>query len=309
MPVKIPHNLPAKQILLNENIFVMSEKRALSQDIRPLKIIILNLMPNKIDTETQLLRLLSNSPLQIEVSFLHTVTYTSKNVNPMHLTDFYTSFNEIKHLKFDGLLITGAPLGLIDYEHVNYWKEFTEIVAWSKYNVQSTFYLCWAAHAGLYYNYSINKYPLEHKLFGIFPHKVDVKYNPLTRGYDDAFMVPHSRHSYIKHEDIKKQPKLQILASSEIAGPYLIATANGREVYITGHSEYEGDRLKKEYERDITTGRITELPVNYFPDNNPSKTPIVSWRAHASLLFSNWLDYCVYQETPYDISQLKYNIV
>jgi len=305
MPVKIPHKLPASKVLINENIFVMPDDRASTQDIRPLKIVILNLMPNKIDTETQLLRLLSNSPLQIEVSFLHAATHESKNVDPMHLSDFYTSFEKIKHSKFDGLLITGAPLGLVDYELVHYWQEFTEIVDWSKHNVQSTFYLCWAAHAGLYHNYGIPKYPLEHKIFGVFEHTVDVKYAPMTRGFDDIFMVPHSRHSYIRPEDVKKHNELEVLASSEIAGMYLIATKNGREVYITGHSEYEVGTLKNEYERDVAKGLEIQMPVNYFPNNDPAKMPRVSWRAHASLLFSNWLDYCVYQETPYDISQLK----
>lgn len=305
MPVKIPRKLPASRILVNENIFVMPDDRAVTQDIRPLKIIILNLMPNKVDTETQLLRLLSNSPLQIEVSFLHAVTHESKNVDPLHLTNFYTSFENIRHDKFDGLLITGAPLGLIDYERVHYWEEFTKIVDWSKHNVQSTFYLCWAAHAGLYHNYKIPKYPLKDKLFGVFEHKVEKEYAPLTRGFDDVFLVPHSRHSCIKREDVEKHAELEILASSDIAGVYLMATKNAREVYITGHSEYGFDTLKNEYERDVEKGLQVQLPVNYFPNNDFGQTPRVSWRAHASLLFSNWLDYCVYQETPYDISQLK----
>lgn len=305
MPVKIPRELPASKVLVNENIFVMPEDRASTQDIRPLKIIILNLMPNKIDTETQLLRLLSNSPLQIEVSFMHAATHEAKNIDPKHLSNFYTSFDKIKHAKFDGLLITGAPLGLVDYELVHYWQEFTDIVNWSKHNVQSTFYLCWAAHAGLYHNYGIPKYPLKQKMFGVFEHHVEIQYASLTRGFDDVFMVPHSRLSYVKREDIEKISELEILASSPVAGVYLIAAKNGREVYITGHSEYEADTLKNEYERDISKGLDIQLPVNYFLDNDPSKIPCVSWRAHASLLFSNWLDYCVYQETPYDITKLK----
>lgn len=305
MPAKIPRKLPASQVLIDENIFVMSEDRAAAQDIRPLKIVILNLMPNKIDTETQLLRLLSNSPLQIEVSFLHVTTHQPKTTNPIHLREFYTSFEKIKYIKFDGLLITGAPLGLIDYDLVDYWQEFIEIVNWSKHNVQSTFYLCWAAHAGLYHNYGILKYPLAQKIFGVFEHSIDVKYNPLTRGFDDVFMVPHSRHSCVRREDIEKIDELEILASSSEAGVYLIATKNGREVYITGHSEYDRDTLKNEYERDIAKGLEVQLPVNYFPGDDPHVAPRVSWRAHASLLFANWLDYCVYQETPYDICQLK----
>jgi homoserine O-succinyltransferase len=305
MPVKIPRSLPASNILANENIFIMPEDRAVSQDIRPLKIIILNLMPNKIDTETQLLRLLSNSPLQIDVFFLHPATHEAKTVDPQHLVNFYTTFDEIKQSKFDGLIITGVPLGLVDYEQVDYWQEFIKIVDWSVHNVQSTFYLCWAGYAALYHKYGIPKHKLATKLFGVFEHQAEIKHAPLTRGFDDIFMVPHARQSYVKREDLEKVPNLEILASSMIAGPYLIATKNGREVYITGHSEYEVNTLKHEYERDLAKGMHVKLPVGYFPDNDPSQIPKVSWRAHANLLFSNWLDYCVYQETPYDLSSLK----
>lgn len=288
MPVKIPRKLPASRVLVNENIFIMPEDRASTQDIRPLKIIILNLMPNKIDTETQLLRLLSNTPLQIEVFFLHAASHEAKNVDPAHLSNFYTSFDKIKHAKFDGLLITGAPLGLVDFELVHYWQEFTDIVNWSKHNVQSTFYLCWAAHAGLYHNYAIPKYPLKQKMFGVFEHQVEVKFAPLTRGFDDVFMVPHSRQSEVRRQDIEKIKELDILASSPVAGVYLIATKNAREVYITGHSEYEVNTLKNEYERDIAKGLNIALPVNYFPNDNPAGTPMVLWRAHASLWWNKF---------------------
>lgn len=304
MPVKIPRALPAVDALTKENIFIMDEARALKQDIRALSIIILNLMPNKIDTEIQLLRLISNTPLQVEITFLSPTTHKPKNADLRHLANFYSDFDKVKNRKFDGMLITGAPLGLMDYEQVDYWQEFTDIVKWSRTNVYSTFYLCWAAHAGLYYNYGIPKYPLPKKLFGVFSHEVNIPYAKLTRGFDDIFMVPHSRHSEVKVADIEKIYGLDILASSVIAGAYLIATPNGREVYITGHSEYDFDTLKNEYKRDVDRGIAVDIPQNYFPDNDVNKSPLVSWRSHASLLFSNWLDYCVYQETPYEITAI-----
>ncbi|HEY8391357.1 MAG TPA: homoserine O-succinyltransferase [Capillibacterium sp.] len=306
MPIKVPANLPALEILQNENVFIMDEERALHQDIRPLKIVILNLMPNKSVTETQLLRLLANTPLQVEVTLLHPQTHQSKNTPAEYLKRFYTTFDQIKHDKFDGMIITGAPVEQIEYEEVDYWDELTAIMAWTVTNVFSTFHICWASQAALYYHYGIPKYPLEKKLFGIFKHVIDPQHFhvKLLRGFDDEFYVPHSRYTEVRKEDILKVPELQILAESAEAGIYIILARNGRQVFVSGHSEYDPLTLKAEYERDIKKGLAIELPKNYFPGDDPSKNPVVKWRGHANLLFSNWLNYYVYQETPYDLNQL-----
>ena len=305
MPIKIPDNLPAVKTLTEENIFVMTEKRAITQDIRPLKILLLNLMPKKIETETQLSRLLGNSPLQVDFEFIHTKSHQSKNTSAEHLFTFYKTFDDIKDKTFDGMIITGAPVELMPFEEVEYWKELCEIMEWTKTHVHSTFHICWGAQAGLYYHYGINKQPLDKKMFGIFPHIADYKKSILFRGFDDVFMVPHSRHTTIKREDIEKCPELKILASSEEAGVYAIATEGGKQIFITGHSEYDANTLKNEYFRDLGEGKPIEIPKNYFPDDDPTREPIVSWRSHANLLYSNWLNYFVYQTTPYDITEIK----
>ncbi len=305
MPIKIPNRLPATKTLTNENIFVITETRALTQDIRPLKIAILNLMPTKIETETQLARLLGNTPLQVELTLLHTASYHSKNVNEEHLLSFYKTFDEVKHETFDGLVITGAPVEMMEFEEVDYWGELCEIFEWSKTHVTSTFHICWGAQAGLYYHYGIKKHPLPEKMFGVFPHQVEHKSSILFRGFDDVFMAPHSRHTTILREDVEKVPQLKILASSEEAGLYVLSTERGRQIFVTGHSEYDADTLNREYVRDVTAGKEIKVPKNYFPDDDPSKAPLVSWRSHANLLYSNWLNYFVYQVTPYDISMIK----
>ncbi len=305
MPIKIPENLPANSILLEENIFCMTEKRALSQDIRPLKIAILNIMPTKIVTETQLARVLGNTPLQVEIDFLQTSSYKSKNTSENHLNEFYKTFDEIKNNKYDGLIITGAPVELLEFEDVNYWDELKEIMEWSKTNVTSTMHICWAAMAGLYYHYGIPKYNLPKKLFGVYKHTVDRKTTMLVRGFDDEFYAPHSRHSYVRREDIDASPDLLIIASSEEAGVYIVASSDKKQIFVTGHSEYDADTLSKEYFRDADGGLDIDVPKNYFPDDNPSNEPIVTWRSHANLLFSNWLNYHVYQTTPYDINEIK----
>jgi len=305
MPIKIPDNLPAVEILHNENIFVMGEERAYHQDIRPLRIAILNLMPTKIVTETQLLRLLGNSPLQVEIVLLHPKTHTSKNTPEEHLIAFYNTFDEVKDQKFDGLIITGAPVEHLEFEEVNYWDELKQIMDWSVHNVFSTFHICWGAQAGLYHHYGIPKYPLEEKMFGVFPHTVNKKYVKLFRGFDDVFYVPHSRHTEVRREDIEKVPELEILSESEESGIYIVATRDGRQIFVTGHSEYDALTLKTEYDRDIAKGLDIKIPKNYFPDDDPSKFPVVTWRGHANLLFSNWLNYYVYQETPYDLKEIK----
>ena len=305
MPIKIPDNLPAVKTLTEENIFVMTEKRAITQDIRPLKILLLNLMPKKIETETQLSRLLGNSPLQVDFEFIHTKSHQSKNTSAEHLFTFYKTFDDIKDKTFDGMIITGAPVELMPFEQVEYWKELCEIMEWTKTHVHSTFHICWGAQAGLYYHYGINKQPLDKKMFGIFPHIADYKKSILFRGFDDVFMVPHSRHTTIKREDIEKCSELKILASSEEAGVYAIATEGGKQIFITGHSEYDANTLKNEYLRDLGEGKPIEIPKNYFPDDDPTREPIVSWRSHANLLYSNWLNYFVYQTTPYDINEIK----
>jgi len=305
MPIRIPNELPAVKVLTSENIFVMTEKRAITQDIRPLKLLILNLMPLKIDTETQLSRMLGNTPLQIEIELLKTSSYESKNTSAEHLITFYKTFDEVRHRKFDGMIITGAPVEKLEFEDVEYWEELCEIMEWSKTNVTSTFHICWGALAGLYYHYGIKKYPLEKKLFGVFPHIVEYKKSILMRGFDDTFYVPHSRHTTIMREDIEKVPELKILASSPEAGVYAISTKNGRQIFITGHSEYDPGTLKKEYLRDKNAGLPIDVPKNYFPDDDDTKEPMSTWRAHANLLYTNWLNYFVYQTTPYDINEIK----
>lgn len=301
MPIKIPNALPATETLLSENIFVMTETRALSQDIRPLKILLLNLMPTKVETETQLARLLGNTPLQVELELIHTSTHESKNVSKEHLLAFYKTFDDVKHKHFDGMIITGAPVEKMDFEQVEYWDELCEIMEWTKTHVTSTFHICWGAQAGLYYHFGINKYPLKEKMFGVFPHKVERRSSMLFRGADDVFMVPHSRHTEVKREDIEKVPELRIIATSDEAGIYALATDSGKQIFITGHSEYDPDTLKKEYFRDKNLGLNIKVPKNYFPDDDDSKDPVVSWRSHANLIYSNWLNYYVYQVTPYEI--------
>ena len=305
MPIKIPNNLPAVKTLEGENIFVMTETRAITQDIRPLRILILNLMPKKIETETQFARLLGNSPLQVEMELIHTKSHQSKNVAEDHLLAFYKTFDEIKDRKFDGMIITGAPVEHLAFEEVEYWAELCEIMEWSKTHVHSTFHVCWGAQAGLYYHYGINKQGVPAKMFGVFPHTVEYKQSILFRGFDDVFMVPQSRHTTVAREDIEKVKELKILSSSEKTGVYAISTKNGRQIFVTGHSEYDADTLKNEYLRDLSQGKPITVPENYFLDNNPDNPPLVSWRGHAHLLFSNWLNYFVYQSTPYDIEQVK----
>ena len=305
MPIKIPADLPATETLHNENIFVMTESRALTQDIRPLKILILNLMPTKIATETQLARLLGNSPLQVEPEFLQTASYVPKNTSAEHMIAFYKHFDEVKNNKYDGLIITGAPVEQMPFEEVEYWDELCRIMDWSKTHVHSTFHICWGAQAGLYYHYGIRKYPLDKKLFGVFLHKAEHKRSMLLRGFDDEFWVPHSRHTTVLREDIEKHPELKILASSDEAGIYAVATERGKQIFITGHSEYDADTLKKEYLRDKNAGLPIEVPKNYFPDDDDMKEPIVRWRSHANLIYSNWLNYFVYQITPYNIDEIN----
>ncbi len=299
MPIVIPKKLPAYNTLKSEDIFIMNEAKAFRQDIRPLKIIILNLMPNKIVTETQLLRLLGNTPLQIEITLLKTSSYTSKNTSQDHLISFYKTFEDIKNHTFDGLIITGAPVENLEFEDVDYWKELEEIMEFSKSNTTSTMHICWGSQAGLYYHYGIPKFPTEEKIFGIFKHKILNSKTKLTRGFDDEFLVPHSRHTTVRREDIEKIPELEILAESEEAGVCLVATKDRKNIFISGHLEYERDTLKNEYFRDLSKGMPISIPKNYFMNDHPENDPVVTWRAHAHLLFSNWLNYCVYQETPY----------
>ena len=302
MPIKIPNDLPAVKTLSDENIFVMTETRAITQDIRPLKILLLNLMPKKIETETQFSRLLGNTPLQVELELIHTKSHKSKNVTEEHLLSFYKIFDDVKDNYYDGFVITGAPVEHMPFEEVEYWDELVEIMEWSKTHVHSTLHICWGAQAGLYYHYGINKHQLDEKVFGVFPHKVDYKRSILFRGFDDNFMAPHSRHTTVLREDIEAAPGLKILASSDEAGVYAISNKNGRQIFITGHSEYDPDTLKNEYLRDLGQGKPIKMPKNYFPDDNAKKAPKVTWRAHANLLFCNWLNYFVYQTTPYDVN-------
>jgi homoserine O-succinyltransferase len=304
MPVKIPDTLPAVEILQKENIFIMGEKRALSQDIRPLKIAILNLMPTKIETETQLCRLIGNSPLQVDVTLLHPASYVPKNTSVEHLIAFYHTFDQVKHEKFDGLIITGAPVEHLSFEEVDYWDELKEIMDWSETHVYSTFHICWGAQAGLYHKYGIPKYPLPDKMFGVFPHRIMSQNEKLLRGFDDEFLAPHSRHTEIRREDIQDVPKLKILAESDEAGVYIVASKSGRQIYVTGHSEYDPFTLKTEYERDVQKGLPIHVPKNYFVQDDPHQPPVVRWRGHANLLYANWLNYYVYQITPYDIDQI-----
>ena len=303
MPIRIPKNLPAYETLQKENIFVMSKFRAEHQDIRPLRVLILNLMPNKINTETQIMRLLSNTPLQVDVELLH-VQHISKNTPSTHLETFYKTFEDIRDDFYDGMILTGAPVEKLDFAEVDYWEELCEIMTWTRTHVYSTMYICWAALAGLYYHYGIEKYPLDKKLFGVFLHKAEVE-TPLLRGFDDIFPVPHSRHSDVRREDIENCPELEILAYSPLAGVYMVSARGGREIFITGHAEYERDTLKQEYFRDLERGLPIDVPYNYFPGDNPNCEPIFSWRCHANLMYSNWLNYCVYQMTPFDITELR----
>lgn len=307
MPIQIPNDLPATGILQQENIFVMTEHRAVTQDIRPLEIVLVNLMPTKIVTETQLSRLLGNTPLQVRLELVHMKSHVAKNVAEDHLLNFYKSFEEIKHRKFDGMVITGAPVENMPFEDVDYWQELCQIMEWSKTNVHSTFHICWGAQAGLYYHYGIKKIPLDNKLFGVFEHRADYKRSILLRGFDDTFWVPHSRHTTVLREDIESVPGLKILASSEDAGVYAVMSKEGRQIFITGHSEYDPETLKTEYLRDKNLGLPIDVPKNYFPNDDENCQPLVRWRSHANLLYSNWLNYFVYQTTPYDIMSIGEN--
>ncbi|MBQ9773518.1 MAG: homoserine O-succinyltransferase [Clostridia bacterium] len=305
MPIKIPNELPATKTLAAENIFVMTDDRAVTQDIRPLQILLLNLMPTKIDTETQLSRLLGNTPLQVELTLMHTQSHRSKNTSEEHLLAFYTTFDKIKDRKFDGMIITGAPVEQMPFEEVEYWEELCEIMEWSLSHVHSTFHICWGAQAGLYYHFGVQKKPLEKKLFGVFPHVADYKRSILFRGFDDVFMVPHSRHTTIDRADLEQVAELKILSSSEEAGVFALSTKKGRQIFITGHPEYDADTLKKEYVRDINAGKPIEVPKNYFPEDDPTRPPLATWRSAANLLYSNWLNYFVYQTTPYDLGKIN----
>ena len=305
MPVIIPDKLPAKELLSNENIFVIEQTSALHQDIRALRIAILNIMPLKIATENHILRLLTNSPLQVEIQLIRTRGHTSKNTPEDHLQYFYKTFDEIRHQKFDGLIVTGAPVEHLEFEEVDYWSEIKEIFEWSKHNVTSTLLICWAAQAGLYHFYRVPKYPVPEKVFGNFYHTINNIKTPISRGFDDGFYAPHSRHTEVKRDDILKVSELEIISESDEAGVYIVISKDGKRVFVTGHSEYDPDTLKKEYERDIAKGLDIAIPKNYFPDNDPSKQPQVSWRSHANLLFLNWLNYYVYQITPFEINEIK----
>ncbi|HWP96099.1 MAG TPA: homoserine O-succinyltransferase [Syntrophomonadaceae bacterium] len=304
MPIIIPDNLPASTILQGENIFVMHENRAYHQDIRPLRIAILNLMPQKIIAETQLLRLLGNSPLQSEIILLYAESHESKNTPEAHLENFYTCFSKVKEGRFDGMIITGAPVEHLDFEEWTYWEELQEIMEWTRTHVFSTLHICVGAQAGLYYHYGIPKYPLPSKMFGVFSHKVMKTNVPLLRGFDDVFYAPHSRHSEIRREDVEKVPELDILAESEEAGIHIVANKDGRQVFVSGHFEYDPLTLKAEYDRDVAKGLTIDVPRNYYPDDNPAGVPLVRWRSHANLFFTNWLNYHVYQETPFDLGKL-----
>lgn len=304
MPIRIPENLPAYEILEKEHIFVMPQYRAEHQDIRPLRVLILNLMPKKIETETQLMRLLSNSALQVDVELLQ-VEHISHNTAQSHLSTFYKQFPEVRDSYFDGMIITGAPVEHLLFEEVDYWDELCQIMEWTKRHVYSTIYICWAALAGLSYHFGVPKYPLERKLFGVFPHKAESN-DPLLRGFDDVFLMPQSRHSEIRREDVEKAEGLEILAYSPLAGPSIVAGKNGRQFFLTGHMEYERDTLKQEYYRDLEKGLPIDVPFNYFPGDNPHCEPAFQWRSHANLMYSNWLNYCVYQQTPFDLTQLEH---
>ncbi|CAM4354669.1 homoserine O-acetyltransferase MetA [Paenibacillus tarimensis] len=301
MPIKIPDSLPAKEILMNENIFVMDETIAYHQDIRPLRIGILNLMPTKETTETQLLRLIGNTPLQVEAVLIHPKTHTSKNTSSEHLESFYKTFDEIAHQYFDGFIITGAPVEHLPFEEVTYWEELKDIMDWTRRHVTSTFHICWGSQAGLYHHFGVPKYNLDEKIFGVFPHTITKRNVPLLRGFDEQFYVPQSRHTDVRREDIEAHPELEIWSESDDAGVYIAATKDGKQIFVTGHSEYDPYTLKWEYDRDKAKGLRVSLPKNYFPGDDPTCVPLSSWRAHANLLFSNWLNYYVYQQTPYDL--------
>ncbi|MFA6269473.1 MAG: homoserine O-succinyltransferase [archaeon] len=305
MPINIDDKLPAKKVLEEENIFVMNQSKAIRQDIRPLEIVLMNLMPDKITTETQILRLIGNTPIQVNVTFIHPKSHESTHTSKDHLVSFYKYFDDIKHKKFDGLIITGAPVEHLEFELVDYWKELQEIMEWSKHSVFSTFHICWAAQAGLYHHYGVKKYPLKEKMFGIFSHTLNQKNIKLLRGFDYSFNVPQSRHTEVRAEDILGVPDLEILSESKEAGVYLVGRKDGKQFFITGHSEYDAGTLKKEYDRDIAKGLPIKVPKNYFPNNDPTKEPLVSWKAHANLLFCNWLNYYVYQQTPFDLNEIK----
>ena len=305
MPLTLPDKLPAIELLKQENIFVMDTTRAASQDIRPLRIAVLNLMPLKITTETDLVRLLSNSPLQIELSFMKVKSHTSKNTPVEHMKAFYTDFEEMRHHKYDGFIITGAPVEHMDFEEVSYWEEMTEIFEWARHNVTSTLYICWAAQAGLYHYYGVPKYPLDKKMFGIFKHHVNNPEIPLFRGFDDEFSIPHSRHTEVRREDIERNPELDILAESEESGVSVVMARGGREIFLTGHSEYSPLTLDTEYKRDLGKGLPIEMPKHYYRNDDPSQPPLVTWRGHANLLFNNWLNYYVYQATPYRLEDIR----
>jgi homoserine O-succinyltransferase/O-acetyltransferase len=304
MPVKIPTTLPARAILEDENVFVMDEDRAVHQDIRPLQVAILNLMPTKIATETQLLRLLSNSALQVEVTLLHTATHESKHVDADHLLQHYVTFKEIKSEKFDGLIITGAPVEQMAFKEVDYWTELTHIMDWADTNVESSFYICWGAQAALYHRYGVPKYDLPRKMFGVFEHRTLARTESLLRGFDDIFLAPHSRHTEIRRKDIEKIDEIQILAESDEAGVYIVGSKDGRHIFVTGHSEYDPFTLKSEYDRDVSKGLPIHIPKNYYPNDDPAQTPHVRWRGHANLLYANWLNYYVYQTTPFDLKDI-----
>ena len=302
MPINIPDNLPAAKVLKKENIFVMDQTRAIHQDIRPQRIVILNIMPVKHTTETHLLRLLSNTPLQIEIDLMHPKNHTSKNTPIEHLETFYKTFDQIKDRRYDGLIITGAPLGFINFEDITYWEELKDIMDWAESHVTSTLYLCWGAQAALYHFYGIEKRLLDKKMFGVFGHRVIDRKIPLVRGFDDFFPAPHSRFMHIDPTDIEEISELEIIADSDEAGIYIVGSKNGKKIFVTGHSEYDPNTLKEEYERDLAKGLDIQMPVNYFEDDDPSKPPLVQWRSHANLLYTNWLNYYVYQVTPYDLN-------
>ena len=305
MPINLQKDLPAVKILENENIFVMTEERAITQDISPLKILILNLLPTKVDTETQLSRLLGNTPLQVEIELIHTESHKSKNTSEEHLLAFYKQFSDVKDNYYDGMIITGAPVEKMEFEEVDYWEELCEIMEWSKSHVQSTLHICWGAQAGLYYHFGVKKYLMEEKLSGVYAHKVDYKKSILFRGFDDVFYVPHSRYTTVSRKEIEDTKGLRVLASSEKAGVYAVSTPKGRQIFITGHSEYDADTLNKEYTRDKNAGINPSIPEHYFPNDDDTKPPVITWRGHATLLFTNWLNYFVYQATPYDIMKIK----
>ena len=310
MPIRIQNNLPATEILEKENIFVMPEDRAFRQDIRPLRILILNLMPNKIATETQLLRGLSNSPLQVDIDLLYTASYQPKNTAEDHLTKFYETFADVRDRFYDGMIITGAPVEQMDFEEVAYWTELAAIMEWSNTHVYSTLHICWGAQAGLHYHYGIPKYDVPYKVFGIFPHSMTyTKPVKLFRGFDDIFQIPHSRHTEIRREDILANKDLRLLSESDESGVYAVSDWMGRKIFVTGHSEYDANTLRDEYLRDVDKGLPIEVPKNYFPGDDPSKEPLVTWRSSATLLFTNWLNYYVYQETPFDLSTLEHTLL